>query len=260
MNLANPQHIDWDRGMQLAREATSRLSRQPQIDAVCVLGSVARGEAHSGSDIDLMLIVREPTRPSMLYPKLGGLEAISLIIHTRESFTRIAARRAIFAMHARDEGEVLFDRHGWLSKQLQSLTGQNADPSLTYRWASREVERYRDLARFNGIYHFAFARLYSISRAVAIGITVERGDPQYGKDEPFSWIATQLPSLTDSAQRLSALRAFREIEGGYDQLSPPFDDRDADQEMRQAVADLEALLSSTDELETNSAGDFQFRR
>jgi predicted nucleotidyltransferase len=76
MNLANPHNSDLDRGMQLASEATCRLSRQPQIDAICVLGSVARGESHSGSDIDLMLIAREPTRPSMLYPKLGGLKAI----------------------------------------------------------------------------------------------------------------------------------------------------------------------------------------
>jgi predicted nucleotidyltransferase len=225
-----------------------------------VLGSVARGESHSGSDIDLMLIALEPTRPSKLYPKLGGLEAISLIIHTRESFRRLAASRAIFAMHVRDEGKILFDRHRWLSEQLDSLVGQKADPTLTYRWASREVERYRDLARFNGIYHFAFARLYSISRAVAIGITVEKGDPQYGKDEPFSWIAAQFPALADPVQRLSALRAFREIEGGYDQLSPPFDDRGADLEMRQAVADLEALLSSTDELETDSAGDLRLHR
>jgi hypothetical protein len=163
-------------------------------------------------------------------------------------------------MHVRDEGKILFDRHSWLSEQLNSLAGQKADPSLTYRWAGREVERYRDLARFNGIYHFAFARLYSISRAVAIGITVEKGDPQYGKDEPFSWIAAQFPALTDPAQRLSALRAFREIEGGYDQLSRPFDDRGADVEMRQAVADLEALLSSTDELETDSPRDLRLHR
>jgi predicted nucleotidyltransferase len=78
MNLANPRESDLDWGMQLAHEATNRLSRQAQIDAVCVLGSIARGESHSGSDIDLMLIVREPTRPSKLYPKLDGLKAISL--------------------------------------------------------------------------------------------------------------------------------------------------------------------------------------
>lgn len=260
MNLVNPHSRDTDWGMRLASKATDRLSRQAQIDAVCVLGSVARGESHPGSDIDLMLIAREPTRPSKLYPELGGLEGISLIVHTRESFRKLSASRAIFAIHVRDEGKVLFDRHRWLTEQLESLAGQRADPSLTYRWASQEVARYRDLARFNGIYHFAFARLYSISRAVAIGITVEKGDPQYGKDEPFTWIAAQLPTLRDPVQRLSALRAFREIEGGYDQLSPPFDDRGADSEMRQAVADLEALLSVTDELKTDSAGDLQLHR
>ncbi|MBS0549185.1 MAG: nucleotidyltransferase domain-containing protein [Proteobacteria bacterium] len=246
--------------MQLANEATDRLVRRAEIEAACVLGSVARGEAHPGSDIDLMLVTREPTRPSTFRSVLTGLEAISLVIHTRESFRRLSDERTIFAMHIRDEGKVLFDRNDWLSQHLDSLAGQTADPSPTYRWASREVERYRDLARFNGIYHFAFARLYSVSRAVAIGITVEKGDPRYGKDEPFSWIATRYPALTDPAQRLSALRAFREIEGGYDQLSPPFDDRGADVEMRQAVADLEALLSSTDGFETDRAGGLQLRR
>jgi predicted nucleotidyltransferase len=260
MKLANPLNHDPDWGLRLAGEATDRLSQQAQIDAVCVLGSVARGESHAGSDIDLMLITHEPTRPSKLYPQLNGLEAISLIVHTRESFQRLSASRAIFAIHVRDEGKVLFDRDRWLTEQLQSLAGQRADPSSTYRWANQEVARYRDLARFNGIYHFAFARLYSISRAVAIGITVDKGDPQYGKDEPFSWIATELPTLRDPVKRLSALRAFREIEGGYDQLARPFDDRGADSEMRQAVADLETLLSATDELKTDSTGDLRLHR
>lgn len=260
MILPNSLSCDPDWRIRLASEAAARLRQEPQIDAVCVLGSVARGESQPGSDIDLMLIAREPTRPSKLYPKLDGLGPISLIVHTRESFGRLSASRAIFAVHVRDEGKILFDRHEWLADQLGSLVGLDADTSLTYRWASKEVERYRDLAPFNGIYHFAFARLYSISRAVAIGITVEKGDPQYGKDEPFSWIATQFPTLTDSVLRLSALRAFREIEGGYDGVSPPFDDRGADTEMRQAVADLESLLSATDEFQTDSPGDLQPHR
>lgn len=240
--------------MQLAREVANQLTRYEPIEAACVLGSVARGEEHPGSDIDLLLIADKPIRPSALYSKLDGSDSVSLIIHTRESFGRISAKRAIFAIHVRDEGKVLFDRHGWLSGQLESLVGQKADPAPTYQWANREIERYRNLARFNGIYHFALARLYSIARAVAIGITVDKGEPQYGKDEPFSWIAIQYPALADPALRLSSLRAFREIEGGYDRVSPPFDDRGADSEMRQAVADLETLLDATNELTANRAG------
>jgi len=248
--------------MPLASQATKRLSKQEQIEAVCVLGSVARGDSHAGSDIDLMLIARKPTRPSTIYPELDGLEAISLIVHTRESFEQLSSSGAIFAIHVRDEGKILFDRDGWLSDHLNSIAGLQADPSATYRWASREVNRYRDLARFNGIYHFAFARLYSISRAVAIGITVQNDDPQYGKDEPFSWVATNVPTLANSVLRLSSLRSFREMEGGYDQFVPPFDDRGAHSEMRQAVTDLDALLAAADEFETktSSAGDLRLHR
>src|SRR5215203_6506078 len=133
MDAADSHNHDLDRGMRLASEATARLSQRGQIDAVCVLGSVARGESHQGSDVDLLLIADEPLRPSKLYPELAELEAISLIIHTRESFRTLSASRAVFAIHVRDEGKILFDRHSWLTEQLESLDGQRANAALTYR-------------------------------------------------------------------------------------------------------------------------------
>lgn len=245
---------------ELARAYCERLVKLAQVESVCLLGSVARGEEHPGSDVDLLVIATEPTRPSQLDEELGRPAAISLLCHTRESFSRLVVGRAVFAIHVRDEGKVLFDRRGWLGEQLAALAGAEADPSATYRWASREVDRYRDLARFNGIYHFAFSRLYSISRAVAIGMTVQGGEAKYGKDEPFAWVASHVPGVRDPAKRLSALRPFRELDGGYDGAEPPFEDRGADSKIRQAVQDLDALLAATDAPDPDSPEGLRLRR
>lgn len=258
--MTRRDHGDLLASTQLARGYSDRLAKARHFDAVCLLGSVARGEAHPGSDVDLLLISLKPIRPSEVYEQLGKPDRISLITHTRESFGRLCHARAVFAIHVRDEGKILFDHHGWLTHRLAALVGVEADPEATYRWASREVERYRDLARFNGIYHFALARLYSISRAVAIGVTVQGGEAQYGKDEPFAWVASHHPDLEDSVSRLSALRPFREIEAGYDQFEPPFDDRGADSEIKQAVRDLDSLLAAASDPASDKPRDLRVHR
>ena len=57
--------------MKIARDFSNFLDF-PEIDEVILYGSVARGDDHEGSDIDILIISRDKFQTkSKLYPKVG---------------------------------------------------------------------------------------------------------------------------------------------------------------------------------------------
>jgi predicted nucleotidyltransferase len=233
-------------GQHLARARywAALLGEIADVDAVCILGSVARGQAVKSSDIDLLVVSEKLARPTDLIDAASlDEEGLSLICRTRESFSSLCEAGAIFVLHVRSEGKVVFDREGWLSGELKATESVEPDPLPTFAWAQRQLDRHRGLARFNGIYHFAFARVYSVGRATAIALTVKEGSPCFDKDGPFELVAESRPSLVDPAMRLAELRPFYERMAGKEDVVLPFQHRGAHERMELAINDARALVA-----------------
>jgi predicted nucleotidyltransferase len=223
--------------------AAGVLSSDKDVVAVCLLGSVARGDATPTSDTDLFVIAGGDARPSRFYERLGSHDdALSLMVQSPERFAEATELGTLFALHVRAEGRVLFDRDGWLARQLAATRDVTPNPGWTLEWAEREVQRYKDVARFNGIFLHALARLYSIGRAVVIALTVEAGKPEFGKDRAFGAAAQRFPQLLPEISRVAALRPFHERADGGRAVLLPFDHHGADAAVQQAVVDIERLL------------------
>jgi predicted nucleotidyltransferase len=232
-----------------AERASAELTRREEVLSICLLGSVARGEPTPTSDIDMLVITSQAVAPTDLLEELddGGIRSrISLIVQSREVFRWLAEEGALFAHHVRTEGRVLFDRDGWLEHQLHVCRDVGVNPGLTLDWARRELQLYGELARFNGVFLYPLARLYTIGRAIAIALTAQDGKPEFSKDGPFELAGRRRPTLHHELRRLSALRPFREFIDGKAGVELPFDHRHAEERVVETLDDLETLLQAAD--------------
>jgi predicted nucleotidyltransferase len=227
----------------VARQLASRLSQDRAITALCLLGSVARGDATPGSDIDILAITTEERRPTELLVQAGetGSDArMSLMVRSEELFDRLAGDGALFVLHTRLEGKILFDRARWLQECLATTADVPPNPGATIAWAEGELDRYRDLRRFNGIFLFALARIYSASRALAIALTVREGSPYFARNTAFDAVRDWYPQVSGEVDRLRALAPFHARADGK-QVRLPFDHHGATYATAQALADAGRL-------------------
>jgi hypothetical protein len=186
------------------------------------------------------LIATGDARPSRFYKRLGtNDDTLSLMVQSPERFAEATELGTLFALHVR---RVLFDRGQWLARQLAATSDVVPNPGWTLEWAEREIQRYKDLARFNGIFLHALARLYSIARAVVIALTVEAGKPEFGKDQAFQAVSKRFPQVRAEVERVAALRPFHERADGGRDVRLPFDHHGATGAVQQAVIDIERLL------------------
>lgn len=94
----------------------------PEVEAISLYGSVARGEASSQSDIDLLVVVGrgEAWRVrrrlyELIYPLMAGLEVdISLLVVTRTGWNEMVAGNDPVALSILEEGKPLW---GGLARQ-----------------------------------------------------------------------------------------------------------------------------------------------
>ena len=231
----------------LARGLATTFSKDSAVTSVCLLGSVARGDDTAASDVDLLVVSREERRPTNLLESAGPLGSdprISLIVRSEELFEHLSLTGALFVLHVRLEGQTLFDRDRWLTDCLQATREVRPDPEATFSWAEGELGRYRDLRRFNGIFLFALARIYSVARALAIAESVRHGRPRFGRDGAFELVQTVHPAIRGEVERLRGLGPFHaRAEGKL--VTLPFDYHGATSQVGQALRDADQLLNST---------------
>jgi predicted nucleotidyltransferase len=108
------------------RPAVSRLARlrdalrellprliDSDTERIVLFGSAARGDAGSTSDLDLLVVRRDPRPPGQrvddLYRRLQPTIALDLLVYTLEEL-EAAARSSTFVRTALREGEVVYDR------------------------------------------------------------------------------------------------------------------------------------------------------
>lgn len=87
------------------------LARCDAFPAVMLYGSVARGDAGGGSDVDLLALDERPR---------AAFESgrLSVTVYTEEHLRELAERGSLFVLHLRMEGRVLRDRTGALRNVL----------------------------------------------------------------------------------------------------------------------------------------------
>jgi predicted nucleotidyltransferase len=98
----------------LERHIDTRYRPDPNVVAVHLFGSFARGRAVPGSDVDLLVVLeRDPRPPRDRIPDHlpGGFPVgVDVIVWTRAEMEERLARRDRLARTILTEGEVLFDR------------------------------------------------------------------------------------------------------------------------------------------------------
>jgi predicted nucleotidyltransferase len=102
---------------RLRRRARALLESRDDVLEVRLFGSLARGDAHPGSDADLFIVLRDGAEPFLdriprLLQSFGGIGiGCDVIAYTETERAALAARRDAFARAVLDEGLVLAERH-----------------------------------------------------------------------------------------------------------------------------------------------------
>jgi len=107
--------LDRDAVLERLRARAERLlAEEPDVVEVRLFGSLARGDAHPGSDADLFVVVRDGAAPfreriPAIARHFGGVGVgCDVIVYTEGERTRLTGRfaRAVF-----EEGTLLAARH-----------------------------------------------------------------------------------------------------------------------------------------------------
>lgn len=239
-----------------AESAAAHLAAEiPAVEAVCLFGSVARGDERATSDIDLLVLGRDrDLRARALSSALSGRlpgDRLSIVYHTPETLAEHLHRRSRFRVHLQREAEILFDRHGILHAALEA-----AEPVSTFdelQTHARSLASFDDLDRFGGRFLFALTHLYRIGRAVVLALLAERGVFEFNQARAFKLLADALPEeAAADVEQIAELRPFAELTSGYEIDPLPFDfSADAGARVaatRDAIRRLIALSEHADEL------------
>jgi predicted nucleotidyltransferase len=152
-----------------ARAAAEVLAAVPGVAGVCVFGSVARGHARVGSDIDLLVLgTRKRLTPSMLLRRLPvelRMAQLSLAYHTADSLDRYLRQWSRFGAHLRREGWILYDPLG----ELRRLLAADIPVSTTEELAAQRshLNSYAHLERFGGRFLLTLSLVSSNERTTS---------------------------------------------------------------------------------------------
>ena len=123
--------IRWERLEPAHEQALVRVARllesNDEIDAALLQGSVARGDAHHGADIDLLVIVGDEVKSSYVHDCVGDVRVEQHRITLRHLRERLAERPGL--AYGILESLTLFDRRGI----VESLRAEAASVLSTFR-------------------------------------------------------------------------------------------------------------------------------
>ena len=216
--------MSYDSHLQAERASSHLAGTVTAIEAICLFGSIARGDGHPGSDIDLLILGRDPKiTASTLRQALPATlreDHISIAYHTPETLTQHLSRWSRFDVHLKREGEILFDRHGLMRNALDSNVSVSTYEEL--RLALLHLKSLDHLDRFGGRFLFPLARLYAIGRTVVFALLAERNAFEFNQERAFEQLADLVPARAADIIAISRLRPFAELAGGHDADPLPF--------------------------------------
>jgi predicted nucleotidyltransferase len=228
----------------LADRIAQALAVENDVRAVCLVGSVARGDQRSDSDLDLVVIATTRLRGSELMARLpedlhDG--RVSVLPFSVERWLEEAADGSLFVHHVRLEGAVLLDRDGVLRRGFDLVAARRPNVQHELRRQISRLRLYRDPERLNGQHLFALAHLYAIGKSVAIARCAELGEMTFVKQDAFRCLAERRPGLADEVDAVARLRPFYDLTHERAPESLPFPHQGADQEIFEATRSIERL-------------------
>jgi predicted nucleotidyltransferase len=195
----------------VAALATARLAAARDIDAVLLYGSVARGDAAAGSDIDLLVIGQDRGQTiAELRRRVGSADPdrrVSFVFHTRQSFADLVHDGSRFLVHLRREGEVLLDRTGDVT---EFLAGPWRPVSVEIEIAM-ELERLANYDRpeiFGGQFLFPLAHVFTIGKAIVMARLADEGHFEFNRRRAFEAFASRHPDLASDVALVAGLEPF----------------------------------------------------
>lgn len=232
-----------------AREIVTRLvGCVPSIEAACLFGSVARGEASPWSDIDLLLIGSERrVLPSVLIKCLRPSERearISLSYRSADALVKDFEQGALFIEHLRREGRALYDRSGILGRLLSRpfTLKLNVEDALADQL--RMLKPYERPERFNGNFLFPLSHLYSIGKGVVMLGLGRAGTFEFNRERAFERFKQLHPEAAPQVEQIARLRPFYNLVTHRRPEPLPFSYKLAAAPLRESVQAIKDLASA----------------
>lgn len=214
----------------------------PEVEAVLLFGSVARGDAGPDSDVDLMVVSRDPLSSAITRSHLEECRQVSLTSHTWDSLERAQRDDWSFFVHLREEGELLHGS-GWLLDQLSKVKRPPAD---TWRAAlAAEIDslaKFDDLGIFGGRYTFPLSHIFTTARYTCMLDNTAAGEIAFDRDTAFAIFGERHPELAEEADCVRAIWPFRARTQGRD-IDLPFDADDVSQ-VERALSSAQRIVRS----------------
>lgn len=194
------------------------------IEAILLFGSVARGDAEAESDIDLMVITKDPLRSAEVRAALDEEHrSISVTCHSWDSLAVAREDEWSFFVHLREEGEVLFG-----GSRLKRELDRTVCPDTTV-WKQRlsteldRLDHFDDLSRYNAGYNLPLARIFRAARYGCMLENTAAGETAFSRDSCFDTFARRNPEVSEEADRLMRLWPFHARTQGRRKPELPFE-------------------------------------
>jgi len=229
-----------------ARVIADLFASTPLVEAVCLFGSVARGDTNEWSDVDLLVVGSDPTlTPTALLRELPeDLRNIklTLLYYLPDELESMFTTGLSFADHLKQEGVVLYDRSGFLT----SLLAGEKVPATKEEVEARleQLEAYSDLSIFKDNFLFVLARLYNIGKALVMFELSHENEPVFNRDAAFARLAQLHPGLSEDVTTIERLRPFYRLVTRGVPEALPFPYRGAEQEVRAAILAIRRLAGT----------------
>ena len=220
------------------------------IDAVILFGSVARGDADEGSDIDLVVIGSENdlTPEHLRAPLSAWSDRVSLLYFPTSEFQRLYRERALFIAHLKKEGVVLYNRLDLLHTILSQPFSPVVNVGKEIKAHRAKLAPYLDPRPFNNNFLFCLSHLYSIGKGVVMLGLAKKGVLEFNREAAFLRFASLNPDLARETEEVAKLRPFYRLVTGRAPEPLPFPYRLADREMTEAVKAIQTLAERVEAL------------
>jgi predicted nucleotidyltransferase len=207
-----------------AKQALDRLLEDPKIDALCLFGSVARGSAREGSDLDLLGVVPNRSAAQTLRAELKAqhtFDSAQIRFMTLGSLKQDFDGRTVFAAHLAREGKVLKDLDGRLSGWMEAYP-KDAPVRETAENLASQLSVYAHLDWCAGHYLFCLADLYAWGRSGAMLVLAREAAFEFDRSQVFERLREQRPDLSEASELVSKLRPFWQRVRRDERVALPF--------------------------------------
>jgi nucleotidyltransferase-like protein len=211
---------------------------------MCLVGSVARGDARPDSDIDLLVVAEQKMRRHDLLAKMCPAARdprLSFISYSLEGLMAEAASGSLFLHHVRLEGVTLHDRAGMLRNALNIAASRPPDVAAEIQRQLKRLRLYREPERLNGEHLFALAHLYAIGKGIAIARCVALHEPVFVKAEALKVVAEHHPELADDVAAIVELEPFYDLTRDRPRAALPFRPTNVEHKLSRAALAIERI-------------------